>query len=211
MNGNLTVDGAKDVKVTKLGGSAAAAIEGKAEITCSGDVILKSFGGSHGDGRNLIGNGLTVHRANTVTTEGGIGGETIIDCTGDIKLGNEWGTTVSKLMVNSANNVTMTSGSWYCLIDQGAVIKCSGTVIISGMSPIKGDVTIDAGKDVSLEYEYNDKVINIKAAGKVELNSDSYRNLGKVSFTQAKKNPMSISRTNLRSTRTPALPRFLRQ
>ena len=186
VNGNLTVDGAKDVKVTKLGGGAAAAIEGKAEITCSGDVILKSFGGSHGDGRNLIGNGLTVHRANTVTTEGGIGGETIIDCTGDIKLGNEWGTTVSKLMVNSANNVTMTSGSWYCLIDQGAVIKCSGTVIISGMSPIKGDVTIDAGKDVSLEYEYNDKVINIKAAGKVELNSDSYRNLGKVSFTQAK-------------------------
>ena len=87
VNGNLTVDGAKDVKVTKLGGSAAAAIEGKAEITCSGDVILKSFGGSHGDGRNLIGNGLTVHRANTVTTEGGIGGETIIDCTGDIKLG----------------------------------------------------------------------------------------------------------------------------
>ena len=189
VNGDLTVDGAKDVKVTKLGGSAAAAIEGKAEITCSGDVILKSFGGSHGDGRNLIGNGLTVHRANTVTTEGGIGGETIIDCTGDIKLGNEWGTTVSKLMVNSANNVTMTSGSWYCLIDQGAVIKCSGTVIISGMSPIKGDVTIDAGKDVSLEYEYNDKVINIKAAGKVELNSDSYRNLGKVSFTQAKKKP----------------------
>ena len=189
VNGDLTVNGAKDVKVTKLGGSAAAAIEGKAEITCSGDVILKSFGGSHGDGRNLIGNGLTVHRANTVTTEGGIGGETIIDCTGDIKLGNEWGTTVSKLMVNSANNVTMTSGSWYCLIDQGAVIKCSGTVIISGMSPIKGDVTIDAGKDVSLEYEYNDKVINIKAAGKVELNSDSYRNLGKVIFTQAKKKP----------------------
>ena len=189
VNGDLTVNGAKDVKVTKLGGSAAAAIEGKAEITCSGDVILKSFGGSHDDGRNLIGNGLTVHRANTVTTEGGIGGETIIDCTGDIKLGNEWGTTVSKLMVNSANNVTMTSGSWYCLIDQGAVIKCSGTVIISGMSPIKGDVTIDAGKDVSLEYEYNDKVINIKAAGKVELNSDSYSNLGKVIFTQAKKKP----------------------
>ena len=189
VNGNLTVDGAKDVKVTKLGGSAAAAIEGKAEITCSGDVILKSFGGSHGDGRNLIGNGLTVHRANTVTTEGGIGGETIINCTGDIKLGNEWGTTVSKLMVNSANNVTMTSGSWYCLIDQGAVIKCSGTVIISGMSPIKGDVTIDAGKDVSLEYEYNDKVINIKAAGKVELNSDSYLNLGKVIFTQANDKP----------------------
>ena len=189
VNGNLTVTGAKDVKVTKLGGNAAAAIEGKAEISCSGDVILKSFGGSHGDGRNLIGNGLTVHRANTVTTEGGIGGETIINCTGDIKLGNEWGTTVSKLMVNSANNVTMTSGSWYCLIDQGAVIKCSGTVIISGMSPIKGDVTIDAGKDVSLEYEYNDKVINIKAAGKVELNCDSYRNLDKVIFTQAKKKP----------------------
>ena len=189
VNGNLTVNSAKDVKVTKLGGSAAAAIEGNAEITCSGDVILKSFGGSHGDGRNLIGNGLTVHRANTVTTEGDIGGETIINCTGDIKLGNEWGTTVSKLMVNSANNVTMTSGSWYSLIDQGAVIKCSGTVIISGMSPIKGDVTIDAGKDVSLEYEYNDKVINIKAAGKVELNSDSYRNLGKVIFTQAKKKP----------------------
>ncbi len=189
VKGNLTVNSAKDVKVTKLGGNAAAAIEGKAEITCSGDVILKSFGGSHGDGRNLIGNGLTVHRANTVTTEGGIGGETIINCTGDIKLGNEWGTTVSKLMVNSADNVTMTSGSWYSLIDQGAVIKCSGTVIISGMSPIKGDVTIDAGKDVSLEYEYNDKVINIKAAGKVELNSDSYRNLGKVIFTQAKKKP----------------------
>ena len=189
VNGDLTVNGAKDVKVTKLGGGAAAAIQGKAEISCSGDVILKSFGGSHGDGRNLIGNGLTVHRAKTVTTEGGIGGETIINCTGDIKLGNEWGTTVSKLMVNSANNVTMTSGSWYCLIDQGAVIKCSGTVIISGMSPIKGDVTIDAGKDVSLEYEYNDKVINIKAAGKVELNSDSYLNLGKVIFTQANDKP----------------------
>ena len=188
VHGDLTVNGAKDVKVTKLGGSAAAAIEGKAEITCSGDVILENWGGSRGDGRNLITNGLTV-KADTVTTEGGISGETIIDCIGDIKLGNEHGTTVSKLMVNSANNVTMTSGSWYSLIDQGAVIKCSGTVKISGMSPIKGDVTIDAGKDVSLEYEYNDKVINIKAAGKVELNSDSYRNLGKVIFTQAKKKP----------------------
>ena len=188
VNGNLTVTGAKDVKVTKLGGNAAAAIEGKAEIRCSGDVILQNWGGDTHDGRNLTKYGLTV-QANTVTTEGGINGEAIIDCTGDIKLGNEWGTTVSKLMVNSANNVTMTSGSWYSLIDQGAVIKCSGTVIISGMSPIKGDVTIDAGKDVSLEYEYNDKVINIKAAGKVELNSDSYRNLGKVIFTQAKKKP----------------------
>ena len=190
VKGDLTVRGAKDVKVTKLaGGSAAAAIEGKAEISCSGDVILKSFGGSHGDGRNLIGNGLTVHRANTVTTEGGIGGETIINCTGDIELGNEWGTTVSKLMVNSANNVTVTSGSWYYLIDQGAVIKCSGTVKISGISKIKGDVTIDAGKDVSLEYEDNDNVINIKAAGNVELNSDSYRNLGKVIFNQANDKP----------------------
>ena len=189
VEGDLIVNGAKDVKVTKLGGGAAAAIEGKAEIRCSGDVILKSFGGSHGDGRNLIGNGLTVHRANTVTTEGGIGGETIINCTGDIKLGNEWGTTVSKLMVNSANNVTVTSGSWYYLIDQGAVIKCSGTVKISGISKIKGDVTIDAGKDVSLEYEDNDNVINIKAAGNVELNCDSYRNLDKVIFNQANDKP----------------------
>ena len=194
VNGNLTVTGAKDVKVTKLKGDDAAeeaivAINGKAEISCSGDVILKNLGGSSYRGRNLTRDGLTVNGANNVTTEGGIGGETIIDCTGDIKLGNEWGTTVSKLMVNSANNVTMTSGSWYCLIDQGAVIKCSGTVIISGISPIKGDVTIDAGKDVSLEYEYNDKVINIKAAGKVKLNSDSYRNLGKVIFTQANDKP----------------------
>ena len=188
VKGDLTVRGAKDVKVTKLaGGNADAAIEGKAEITCSGDVILKNLSGSFGDGRNLIKNGLTVYRADTVTTEGGIGGETIINCTGDIKLGNEWGTTVSKLTVKSANNVTVTSGSWYCLIDQGAVIKCSGTVIISGMSPIEGDVTIDAGKDVSLEYEDNDNVIDIKAAGKVELNSDS--NLGRVIFTQAKKKP----------------------
>ena len=189
VNGNLTVNSAKDVKVTKLGDSAAAAIEGKAEITCSGDVILKNLGGNTHDGRNLTSGGLTVHQANTVTTEGGIGGETIINCTGDIKLGNEWGTTVSKLMVNSANNVTMTSGSWYSLIDQGAVIKCSGTVIISGISKIKGDVTIDAGKDVSLEYEGNDNdnVINIKAAGNVELNSEWY--LGKVIFNQANDKP----------------------
>ena len=46
MNGDLTVTGAKDVKVTKLKGDDAAeeaivAINGKAEITCSGDVILK--------------------------------------------------------------------------------------------------------------------------------------------------------------------------
>lgn len=191
VKGDLTVRGAKDVKVTKLGDSADAAIEGNAEISCSGDVILKNLGGGFDSGRNLIKNGLTVHRANTVTTEGGIGGETIINCTGDIELGNEWGTTVSKLMVNSANNVTVTSGSWYYLIDQGAVIKCSGTVKISGISKIKGDVTIDAGKDVSLEYENNDNdnVINIKAAGNVELNSDSYRNLGRVIFNQANDKP----------------------
>ena len=187
VNGNLTVTGAKDVKVIKPGGDAAAAIEGKAEISCSGDVILQNWGGEFGSGRNLIKNGLTVHRANTVTTEGGIGGQTNINCTGNIVLGNEWGTTVSKLTVNSANNVTVTSGSWYCLIDQGAVIKCSGTVIISGISPIKGDVTIDAGKDVSLEYEYNESVIDIKAAGKVELSRES--NLGKVNFTQANDKP----------------------
>ena len=188
VHGDLTVNGAKDVKVTKLGGNAAAAIEGKAEIRCSGDVILQNWGGDAHDGRNLTKYGLTV-QANTVTTEGGIGGETIINCTGDIKLGNEWGTTVSKLMVNSANNVTVTSGSWYYLIDQGAVIKCSGTVKISGISKIKGDVTIDAGKDVSLEYEDNDNVINIKAAGNVELNCDSYRNLDKVIFNQANDKP----------------------
>ena len=40
VKGDLTVRGAKDVKVTKLaGGNADAAIEGKAEITCSGDEI----------------------------------------------------------------------------------------------------------------------------------------------------------------------------
>ena len=71
------------------------------------------------------------------------------------------------------------------------MIKCSGTVKISGISKIKGDVTIDAGKDVSLEYEDNDNdnVINIKAAGNVELNSDSYRNLGRVIFNQANDKP----------------------
>lgn len=192
VNGNLIVNGAKDVKVTKLEGDDAAegaivAINGKAEISCSGDVILKNLGGSSYRGRNLTSNGLTVNGANKVTTEGSIGGQAIIDCTGDIKLGNEWGTTVSKLTVNSANDVTVTSGSVYCLIDQGAVIKCSGTVKISGESPIKGDVTIDAGKDVFLEYEYNQNVTKIKAAGKVELNSEW--NLGKVSFRQANDKP----------------------
>ena len=104
VNGDLTVNGAKDVKVTKLGGGAAAAIEGKAEIRCSGDVILQNWGGDTHDGRNLTKYGLTV-QANTVTTEGGINGEAIIDCTRDIVLGNEWGTTVSKLTVKNANNV----------------------------------------------------------------------------------------------------------
>ena len=128
VEGDLTVNGAKDVKVTKLGGGAAAAIQGKAEITCSGDVILENWGGSRGDGRNLITNGLTV-KADTVTTEGGISGETMIDCIGDIKLGNEHGTTVSKLTVKSANNVTVTSGSVNRSIGQdGAEITCSGIV-----------------------------------------------------------------------------------
>ena len=128
VNGNLIVNGAKDVKVTKLGGNAAAAIEGKAEITCSGDVILENWGGDTHDGRNLTKYGLTV-QANTVTTEGGINGEAIIDCTRDIVLGNEWGTTVSKLKVNSANNVTVTSGSVNRSIGQdGAEITCSGIV-----------------------------------------------------------------------------------
>lgn len=112
VNGDLTVNGAKDVKVTKLGGGAAAAIEGKAEIRCSGDVILQNWGGDTHDGRNLTKYGLTV-QANTVTTEGGINGEAIIDCTRDIVLGNEWGTTVSKLTVKNADNVTVTSGSVY--------------------------------------------------------------------------------------------------
>ena len=191
VNGDLTVNGAKDVKVTKPGGNAAAAIQGKAEISCSGDVILKNLGGNTHDGRNLTSGGLTVHRAKTVTTEGGISDETNINCTGDIELGNEWGTTVSKLLtVNSANNVTVTSGSVNRSIGQdGAEITCSGTVKISGISKIKGDVTIDAGKDVSLEYEGNDNdnVINIKAAGNVELNSEWY--LGKVIFNQANDKP----------------------
>ena len=189
VNGNLTVTGAKDVKVTKLGGGAAAAIEGKAEIRCSGDVILQNWGGDTHDGRNLTKYGLTV-QANTVTTEGGINGEAIIDCTRDIVLGNEWGTTVSKLTVKNADNVTVTSGSVNRSIEQGVEIKCSGTVKISGTKPIEGDVKIDAGEDVSLECVGDHDVIDIKAAGKVELNS--YRlnpNLGKVIFTQAKKKP----------------------
>ena len=129
-------------------------------------------------------------QANTVTTEGGINGEAIIDCTRDIVLGNEWGTTVSKLTVKNADNVTVTSGSVNRSIEQGVEIKCSGTVKISGTKPIEGDVKIDAGEDVSLECVGDHDVIDIKAAGKVELNS--YRlnpNLGKVSFTQAKKKP----------------------
>ena len=195
VNGNLTVNGAKDVKVTKPGGNAAAAIQGKAEISCSGDVILENWGGSRGDGRNLITNGLTVNGANNVTTEGSIGDQTIIDCTGDIELGNKWGTTASKLTVNSADNVKVTSGSVNWSIENGANITCSGTVEIKGETPIKGDVTIDAGKDVSLEYEEdeayedNQNVINITAAGKVELNRNGTRNLGKVIFAQKKGQP----------------------
>ena len=195
VHGDLTVNGAKDVKVTKLGGSAAAAIEGKAEITCSGDVILKNLGGSSYRGRNLTRDGLTVNGANNVTTEGSIGDQTIIDCTGDIELGNKWGTTASKLTVNSADNVKVTSGSVNWSIENGANITCSGTVEIKGETPIKGDVTIDAGKDVSLEYEEdeayedNQNVINITAAGKVKLNRNGTRNLGKVIFNQANDKP----------------------
>lgn len=196
VNGDLTVDGAKDVKVTKLAdGGAAAAIQGKAEISCSGDVILKNLGGSSYRGRNLTRDGLTVNGANNVTTEGSIGDQTIIDCTGDIELGNKWGTTASKLTVNSADNVKVTSGSVNWSIENGANITCSGTVEIKGETPIKGDVTIDAGKDVSLEYEEdeayedNQNVINITAAGKVKLNRNGTRNLGKVIFAQKKGQP----------------------
>ena len=135
VNGDLTVNGAKDVKVTKLGGNAAAAIEGKAEIRCSGDVILQNWGGDTHDGRNLTKYGLTV-QANTVTTEGGINGEAMIDCTRDIVLGNEWGTTVSKLTVKNADNVTVTSGSVYRSIEDDVDITCSGTVEIKGKKPI---------------------------------------------------------------------------
>ena len=189
VNGDLTVNGAKDVKVTKLGGGAAAAIEGKAEIRCSGDVILQNWGGDTHDGRNLTKYGLTV-QANTVTTEGGINGEAIIDCTGDIELGNKWGTTVSKLTVKNADNVTVTSGSVNRSIEQGVEIKCSGTVKISGTKPIEGDVKIDAGEDVSLECVGDHDVIDIKAAGKVELNSYRFNpNLGKVIFNQTNGKP----------------------
>ena len=190
VNGDLTVNGAKDVKVTKLGGGAAAAIEGKAEIRCSGDVILQNWGGDTHDGRNLTKYGLTV-QANTVTTEGGINGEAIIDCTRDIVLGNEWGTTVSKLTVKNANNVTVTSGSAYRSIERGVDITCSGTVKIRGTRPIEGDVKIDAGEDVFLECVGDHDAIEITAAGKVELNSYrySYSDLGKVIFTQANKKP----------------------
>ena len=200
VNGNLTVNGAKDVKVIKLEGDDAAegaivAINGKAEISCSGDVILKNLGGSSYRGRNLTRDGLTVNGANNVTTEGSIGDQTMIDCTGDIELGNKWGTTASKLTVNSADNVKVTSGSVNWSIENGANITCSGTVEIKGETPIKGDVTIDAGKDVSLEYEEdeayedNQNVINITAAGKVELNRNGTRNLGKVIFAQKKGQP----------------------
>ena len=196
VNGNLTVTGAKDVKVTKLKGGDAAeeaivAINGKAEISCSGDVILKNLGGSSYRGRNLTRDGLTVNGANNVTTEGSIGGETMIDCTGDIELGNKWGTTASKLTVNSADNVKVTSGSVNWSIENGANITCSGTVEIKGETPIKGDVKIVAGKDVFLECVGDHDAIEITAAGKVELNSYrySYSDLGKVIFTQANKKP----------------------
>ena len=196
VNGDLTVNGAKDVKVIKLEGDDAAegaivAINGKAEISCSGDVILKNLGGSSYRGRNLTSNGLTVNGANKVTTEGSIGGQAIIDCDGDIKLGNEWGTTVSKLTVNRADNVTVTSGSVNWSIENGANITCSGTVEIKGETPIEGDVKIVAGKDVFLECVGDHDAIEITAAGKVELNSYrySYSDLGKVIFTQANKKP----------------------
>ena len=194
VNGDLTVNGAKDVKVTKLKGDdaeeeAIVAINGKAEIGCSGDVILKNLGGSSYCGRNLTRDGLTVNGANNVTTEGSIGDQTIIDCTGDIELGNKWGTTASKLTVNSADNVKVTSGSVNWSIENGANITCSGTVEIKGETPIKGDVTIVAGKDVFLECVGDHDAIEITAAGKVELNSYrySYSDLGKVIFTQANK------------------------
>ena len=196
VNGDLTVTGAKDVKVTKLEGDDAAegaivAINGKAEIRCSGDVILKNLGGSSYCGRNLTSNGLTVNGANKVTTEGSIGDQTMINCTGDIELGNKWGTTASKLTVKSADNVKVTSGSVNWSIENGANITCSGTVEIKGETPIEGDVKIVAGKDVFLECVGDHDAIEITAAGKVELNSYrySYSDLGKVIFTQANKKP----------------------
>lgn len=130
VNGDLTVTGARDVTLVQESTGenyAGNVVEGNVDVTCTGAFVLKNEGGSSSNGRNAA-KVVHVYSAASVENEGGIE-EIIIDQSGSVKLGNEWGYVTQKLTITSAADVDI---SGYVYDDDNAVLSGTANITCTG-------------------------------------------------------------------------------
>ena len=173
VNGNLTVTGAQDVKVT--GVSSTALITGDATITCAGDILMKNTGSGnvlgYGDNGNLdveSAQNVTIHGVGRTGTEEDesnytIYGEAEIDCNGDVEITSQNGGAVwDPVVITKADNVTITAAQravWDSRDYLDSSIHCSGKVKITSKTAAAlhdGKLTITGATDVTISGKRDD-------------------------------------------------------
>ena len=148
VDGALIIDGARNVTVSGENNNVDSAygpiIRGRAEIDCTGDVLIENKGVGDVVGG---GTGLKVTGAQDVTIRGKcetgtftVWGNAEIDCNGNIEITSENGRAVTgKLTVTKAQNVTVSGNvegydEYYGSSVSFAEITCSGKVTIENKS-----------------------------------------------------------------------------
>ena len=172
VNGNLTVTGAKDVKVT--GASSTALITRDATITCAGDILMDNTGSGNVLGDDYHGN-LDVKSAQNVTIHGvgrtgtdedennyTIYGKAEINCSGDVEITSQNGGAVwDPVVITKADNVTITAAQravWDSRSYLDSSINCSGKVKITSETTAalyRGDLKITGATDVTISGNRN--------------------------------------------------------
>ena len=169
---NLTVTDASDVSIINTGNSAPV-INGSADITCSGEVEIKSAGYIAVCG-DLTVNGATDISVTTSAFSPAITGNANITCTGNVEITNDKSIAINgKLTVNNAVDVTV-SGASAPTICKSADITCSGNVTISNKNYIAvfGKLTVNDAVDVTVSGKKEPTLCNpasITCSGNVSI------------------------------------------
>ena len=124
VNGNLTVNGAKDVTVTS---DRYDAIQGEADINCTGKVNIRS------DKSMAVNGNLNIYDSSEVTLSAGsnvVNGSANITSNGNVAIYSTVGRAAQKLTINNAENVTISIRDSNKAVSEDTKITASGTVIL---------------------------------------------------------------------------------
>ena len=124
VNGNLTVTGAKDVTVTS---DRYDAIQGEADINCTGKVNIRS------DKSMAVNGSLNIYDSSEVTLSAGsnvVNGSANITSNGNVAIYSTVGRAAQKLTINNAENVTISIRDSNKAVSEDTKITASGTVIL---------------------------------------------------------------------------------